>query len=184
MTTKLVEPAAATIHPFFSQFPMATKKTVRVLFVCTGNICRSPTAEGVFRALVEKEGLGDRIIADSAATHSYHIGSKPDHRSIAAAKRRGVDLSKLRARKVVSTDFETFDLVLAMDEGHHRILSRLCPKTHLDRLKMFLEFAPEFGVEDVPDPYYGDADTFEVVLDMSEAGSQGILRFIQQNLLK
>ncbi len=148
---------------------------LNVLFVCTGNICRSPTAEGVFRDLVRVEGLDGRIAADSAGTHGYHIGEAPDSRSILAARRRGYDLSPLRARRVRSDDFHRFDLILAMDRGHMRELSAACPPDQRHRLRLFLEFAPQFDAQDVPDPYYGGSDGFALVLDMAEAGARGIL---------
>jgi len=156
---------------------------VSVLFVCTGNICRSPTAEGIFRALVEREGLCDRISADSAGTHGYHIGEKPDPRSRAAAKERGVCLDNLRARQFKPADFEKFDLVLAMDRGHERQLAGWCPPSARDRLRLFMSFAPELGVLDVPDPYYGAGDGFEHVLDLIEVGSAGLLRHIRETML-
>ena len=151
----------------------------KVLFVCTGNICRSPTAEGVFRHMVEQAGLKDHIGADSAGTHSYHIGETPDHRSVAAARRRGVDLSRLRARLVKSTDFSDFDLVLALDRGHERILRQKCPPALQDRVRLLLDFAPNNRGHDVPDPYYGDASGFEEVLDLCEQACQGLLTHIQ-----
>ena len=153
----------------------------RVLFVCMGNICRSPTAEGVFKAMVASEGLDNRIESDSAGTHGYHIGSPPDHRTIAAAKARGYDLTPLRARRVSAADFAAFDLVLAMDSAHRAALQRLCPPLHKDRLKLFLEFAPDLNDQDVPDPYYGNRDGFEHVLDLAEAGSKGLIQAIRQN---
>jgi protein-tyrosine phosphatase len=154
----------------------------RVLFVCMGNICRSPTAEGVFKAIVASKGLDDRIDSDSAGTHGYHIGSPPDHRAIAAAKARGYDLTPLRARRVSADDFGAFDLVLAMDSENRTALQRLCPPTHKDRLKLFLEFAPGLSDRDVPDPYYGNRDGFERVLDLAEAGSRGLIEAIRQKL--
>ncbi|MGE5505737.1 MAG: low molecular weight protein-tyrosine-phosphatase [Actinomycetota bacterium] len=156
---------------------------VKVLFVCTGNICRSPTAEGVFRALVEREGLGGVIGVDSAATHGYHVGEPPDPRTCEAAGRRGVDLTCQRARQVSKADFDAFDLVLAMDRGHHGILSRLCPPGREGRLHLFLSFAPESGALDVPDPYYGGPQGFETVLDLIEAGSAGLLAHIRREML-
>lgn len=155
---------------------------MKVLFVCTGNICRSPTAEGVFRALVTAEGLDDRIGTDSAGTHGYHVGEPPDQRSTAAARRRGIPLDDLRARKVSAADFEHFDLVLAMDRGHHDILSRLCPKGREQRLALFMDFAPDWGIKDVPDPYYGGSDGFERVLDMIEDGARGVLHHLKARL--
>jgi len=156
---------------------------INVLFVCTGNICRSPTAEGVFRALVEAEGLSGHIATDSAGTSSFHVGEAPDRRSAAAARKRGVELCDLRARKVKGGDFDEFDLVLAMDRSHLQALRQMCPKGREDRVRLFLDFAPELGITDVPDPYYGAGDGFERVLDMVEAGSRGLLAHIRQTLL-
>lgn len=159
------------------------KAMINVLFVCTGNICRSPTAEGVFRALVAQHGLDGHIAVDSAGTHAYHVGEAPDRRSTAAARKRGVELADLRARKVQAEDFERFDLVLAMDRGHAEILRRMCPAEQVERVRLFLDFAPDSGAKDVPDPYYGDGDGFERVLDMIEAGSAGLLAHIRAALL-
>ena len=155
---------------------------VKVLFVCTGNICRSPTAEGVFRAVVARAGLDRRIAADSAGTHGYHVGDPPDARSCAAARGRGIELDALRARQVTAADFTEFDLVLAMDRGHHAQLARLCPPGRHDRLHLFMDFAPGLGIRDVPDPYYGAGDGFERVLDMIEAGCDGLLAHIRATL--
>ena len=154
----------------------------RVLFVCTGNICRSPTAEGVFRAFVERAGLADRIAVDSAGTHGYHIGEPPDARAIAHARRRGYDLSELRARRVAPPDFEHFDLILACDRGHHGLLRRLADKAQHARIAMFLDYAPELGLQEIPDPYYGDPRDFEHVLDIVERASQGLLTALQRKL--
>lgn len=155
---------------------------IKVLFVCTGNICRSPTAEGVFRALVEREGLDHAIGVDSAGTHGYHVGEPPDARSCQAASRRGIELSGLRARKVKASDFNEFDVVLAMDRGHHQILKQLCPNGREERLFLFMDFAPHWGIRDVPDPYYGGGDGFEKVLDMIEHGSTALLEHIRKNM--
>lgn len=156
---------------------------IKVLFVCTGNICRSPTAEGVFRAMAHTQGLSERVAADSAGTHAYHVGEPPDQRSAAAALRRGVDLSPLRARKLRLADFADFDLLLAMDRSHYQQMAQMCPKGAEDRLRMFLSFAPQLNLRDVPDPYYGGGDGFERVLDMIEAGSRGLLDHVR-TLLK
>ena len=148
---------------------------MKILFVCTGNICRSPTAEGVFRHMVEEAGLGKAISTDSAGTHGYHIGDPPDHRSCTAAAARGFDLSALRARKVTAGDFHDFDLILAMDQGHLAHLTAMRPKDATADLKLFLAFHPSSHAKDVPDPYYGGPGGFTEVLDMVEATSRALL---------
>ena len=153
-----------------------------VLFVCTGNICRSPTAEAVFRACVEKAGLANAITVDSAGTHGYHVGDAPDPRAIEHGRRRGYDLSRLRARRIDGGDFENFDLLIACDRGHHKILKRLAPPDAGDRVVMFLDYAPELGLSDVPDPYYGSARDFEHVLDLVERAADGLLTAVKQKL--
>lgn len=154
----------------------------RVLFVCTGNICRSPTAEGVFRALVAREGLAARITTASAGTHGYHIGDPPDPRAIAHAKRRGYDISALRARRLESRDFEHYDLLLACDAGHQAFLSRLAPHDRRGRVALLMDYAPELGLKEVPDPYYGSAADFEHVLDIVEPAAAGLLAAIRREL--
>ena len=156
---------------------------VSVLFVCTGNICRSPTAEGVFRAMVAAQGLSGVITMDSAGTGSWHEGEPPDERSQEAAARRGIDISGQRARKVTKADFKEFDLIMALDRGHHHNLSRLCPRGEEHRIQMFMGYAPELGILDMPDPYVGDGDGFENVFDMVEICSRGLLTEIRENLL-
>lgn len=156
---------------------------VKVLFVCTGNICRSPTAEGVFADLVRRSRLEHLIQADSAGTHDYHVGEAPDPRSCAAAHGRGIDIRHLRARRVRAQDFGEFDLILAMDNGHYRQLQRLCPPGQEHRLRLFLEFAPEQKDREVPDPYYGDEWGFERVLDMCLAASEGLLAHIRREMI-
>ena len=148
-------------------------ESVGVLFVCTGNICRSPTAEAVFRHFVKEARLEDRFIVDSAGTHSYHIGDPPDPRSIATAMKRGVDMRGLRARKVEKADFSRFHYILAMDGGHHRILSRFPAQPPYGTLNLFL------GEGDVPDPYYGALEGFEHVYDLIEEGSRCLLSGIR-----
>lgn len=153
---------------------------LKVLFVCTGNICRSPTAEGVFRHLADRAGLGTLVSADSAGTHSYHVGEPPDPRTVRAALARGVDLSALRARKVVVADFTRFDHILAMDHSHLAQLRRIAPAKATAALRLFLDDAHgpignEGEGREVPDPYYGGPDGFEQVLDLCEAGSRGLL---------
>jgi protein-tyrosine phosphatase len=146
-----------------------------VLLVCTGNICRSPTADGVLRRLVREAGLEGLVRVDSAATHDYHVGEAPDPRAQEHARRRGYDLSALRARQVAREDFEDFELILAMDRGHLEILRRIAPPEHRHKLRLFMEFAGERQAEEVPDPYYGGPGGFERVLDMVEAAARGLL---------
>ena len=146
-----------------------------VLFVCTGNICRSPTAAAIFRKLTADAGLAKVISADSAGTHGYHIGEPPDPRAQAAAAKRGYDLSDMRARKVERADFHRFDLILAMDRDHHSILARMAQPSAGHKLQMMMSYALRFRESDVPDPYYGGSQGFELVLDMLEDASRGLL---------
>ena len=146
-----------------------------VLFVCTGNICRSPTAEGVFRKLVAEAGMSETIIADSAGTHGYHIGEPPDPRARAAAAQRGYDLNGLRARKLERADFERFDLLVAMDRGHLEALSRLAKPAEVRKVRLMMSYARASGETDVPDPYYGGPQDFERALDMLEDAARGLL---------
>lgn len=161
---------------------MKTEYDFAVLFVCMGNICRSPTAEGVFRRKVEQAGLSDRIYIDSAGTHAYHIGEPPDRRSQRHAQQRGYDLSHLRARQVQDEDFARFDLLLAMDQDNLAELYRRCPPPLKSRCQLFLHFAPQAHAIAVPDPYYGGADGFERVLDLVEQGSEGLLAYVKRQL--
>ena len=152
---------------------------MRVLFICMGNICRSPTAEGVFRRALHALG-NTSVEIDSAGTHAYHAGEPPDRRAIAAAQRRGIDLSALRARTVVDEDFASFDLILAMDRDNLDVLQRRAPARCHDRIKLVMEFAPDAYTREVPDPYYGGTQGFEAVLDLLEQAAQGLLRELQQ----
>ncbi len=145
-------------------------ESINVLFVCTGNICRSPTAEAVFRHQVKKAGLEGRFHIDSAGTHGYHVGDPPDDRAIATALGRGVDMRDLRARKIAENDFARFRHIYAMDQGHHGLLSRFGAAAPFGQLSLFLPG------EDVPDPYYGTLQGFEDVYNLIEAGSQRILQ--------
>lgn len=149
--------------------------------MCLGNICRSPTAEAVFRRQVEEAGLASRIHIDSAGTGDYHIGEPPDRRASSAASARGYDLSALRARQVQRADFAAFDYVLAMDDANVRALERLCPPEHADKIRLFTEFATTKATG-VPDPYFGGADGFDLVLDLVEDAARGLLRHLRQRL--
>ncbi len=151
---------------------------VKVLFVCTGNICRSPTAEGVFRSLVDSMGLSEHIAVDSAGTDAYHVDEPPDRRSMMTAKGRGIDISGQRARQVSAADFDEFDYILALDSGHERRLQRLAPKGREDRIHLLLNFASDCPFTDVPDPYYGGNRGFEDVYDMIEDACRGLLEHI------
>jgi protein-tyrosine phosphatase len=157
--------------------------SVRVLFVCMGNICRSPTAEAVFRAQAEAAGLAELVLIDSAGTHDYHIGVAPDPRTQLAALARGYDLSALRGRQVGCEDFARFDYVLAMDRANLDILERLRPQDATSHLGLFLHFAERHSQREVPDPYYGGAEGFECVLDMVEDAGQGLLAHIRRHHL-
>jgi protein-tyrosine phosphatase len=153
---------------------------MKVLFVCFGNICRSPTAEGVFRYLLAQEAPELRVEIDSAGTAGYHIGHPPDLRSQRAAHARGIDLSGLRARQVSAEDFLRFDLILAMDRDNLEELEAIRPAESRARVQLFLEYAPELGRTEVPDPYYGDARGFEEVLNLSAAASRGLIAALQK----
>ena len=154
---------------------MGLALTQRVLLVCLGNICRSPTAEGVLRAIAAREFPGLDLQVDSAGTANYHTGEPPDRRTIAAARRRGYELAALRARQVRSADFAQFDYILAMDRANLAELEQMERTLSRAQLGLFLEFAPESGTDEVPDPYYGGQEGFERVLDLCEAGARGLL---------
>lgn len=154
---------------------------MRILMVCTGNICRSPAAQGVFREFLERNFLAKSVQVDSAGTHDYHVGERPDPRAVEHARRRGYDISGLRARQIGMRDFEKFDLLLAMDRGHLEILEHLSPPQHRHKLRLLLDFA-ELPEKEVPDPYYGGPEGFERVLDLVEAASRGLLDQVRGHL--
>jgi protein-tyrosine phosphatase len=173
--------------------PSTSFEACAVLFVCMGNICRSPTAEGVFRHHVIQAGLESAMVIDSAGTHAYHVGEPPDKRSMAAALRRGYDLSAQRARHVCPVDFEQFDFILAMDRDNLALLQAECPPAYQAKLQLFLSYATDpqqplgqgqgLRTREVPDPYFGGADGFERVLDLIEDASRGLLGHIQATYL-
>ena len=151
----------------------------KILFVCMGNICRSPMAEGIFQREVAKAGLQDRIRIDSAGTHSYHIGEPPDPRAQSAISRRGVDISGLRGRQVADADYEKFDYILAMDEGNLSILKRNAPAHAHDKIRLLLSYSSKYPHQEVPDPYYGGARGFDENLDMIEDAVEGLISNIR-----
>lgn len=155
------------------------KEKKSVLFVCMGNICRSPTAEGVFRHFVKEAGLEDEIDVDSAGTHAYHVGEAPDRRAMAAAERRGVSLAEIQARRVADSDFEKFDYIIAMDEDNQSRLLDQAPEEHRSKVTLFLSHTAGEETE-VPDPYYGGAAGFERVLDLVEDASRNFLESIRR----
>ena len=156
---------------------------VKVLFVCMGNICRSPTAEAVFRTQVEQAGLHQHIHIDSAGTHAYHVGAPPDSRAQAAGSKRGYEMAHLRGRRVSDKDFAEFDYILAMDMDNLSILQDKCPDEHAHKVGLYLQYAKNFTEREVPDPYYGGASGFEHVLDLVEDAGQGLLEMIRRKHL-
>jgi len=158
---------------------MTNNQPIKVLFICMGNICRSPSAEGVFRDLINNKQLQNAFSIDSAGTHAYHIDEAPDLRSQKAAKDRGIDLSQQRARKVIMGDFEDFDYLLAMDKANLSILQQSCPAEHKHKVGLFLDYAPHLKTNEVPDPYYGGKYGFETVLDLIEEASTGFFNSLQ-----
>jgi protein-tyrosine phosphatase len=152
---------------------------IGVLFVCTGNICRSPSAEGVLRSLAAQAGLQDALSIDSAGTYDGHVGEPPSRQAQVSATRRGYDLAGLRARQVTETDFAQFEYVLALDRGHYRALAGMAPSKYRERLGLLLDYAPELALRDVPDPWYGGAADYEHALDLIETACQGLLRHLR-----
>lgn len=151
------------------------QRVTRILFVCTGNICRSPTADGIARAKAAARGVSAQFAFDSAGLENYHVGEPPDRRAVAQAGARGYDLSNLRARRITQNDFKDFDLILAMDRGHVAELDQMCPRDLRRKVKLFLSYSDRYPNLDVPDPYYGAVKDFDRVLDMCEDGVEEIL---------
>ncbi|MES2772449.1 MAG: low molecular weight protein-tyrosine-phosphatase [Pseudomonadota bacterium] len=155
---------------------------IKILFVCMGNICRSPTAEGVLRHFLRERKMDDQVLVDSAGTHGYHVGEAPDARTQRAAALRSYDLSALRARKFTAQDIEDFDFVLAMDKNNLEVIKRLCPPERYERLGLFMHYAERFEDDEVPDPYYGLGHDFDLVLDMVEDAAQGLIKALEKRL--
>lgn len=154
----------------------------RVLLVCMGNICRSPTAEGILRHFIKINGLGDKVEVDSAGTHGYHVGEPPDPRTQRAALARGYNLSQMRARRVAPQDIEFFDLILAMDKINLDNLRRIAKPDRHDRLKLFMDYSKNFDDDEVPDPFYGLGHGFDLIVDMVEDASQGVVDALKEKL--
>ena len=154
-------------------------EVIRVLFICLGNICRSPSAEGVFRRMLEDADLAELILADSAGTGNWHVGKSPDHRAQVTALRRGLDISALRARQIVQEDFSTFDYIVAMDQENMKDLDKYRPPTHQPIMRLLLDFGKNMTGRDVPDPYYGPQEDFERMFDLIENGAADLLRHIK-----
>lgn len=155
---------------------------MRILLVCMGNICRSPTAEGVLRQFIRNHNLGTQVEVDSAGTHGYHVGEAPDSRTQRAASARGYDLSQLRSRKVARQDLDYFDLILAMDESNLDNLMRLADPEQRGKIRLFMDYAKNFDDKEVPDPYYGLGHGFDLVLDMVEDAAQGLIEDLKRQL--
>lgn len=164
---------------------MNQNKKIKVLFVCMGNICRSPTADAVFRHFVQEAGVDHMIDVDSAGTHAYHIGDPPDHRAQNTALQRGYKMHDLRARAVQSSDFEEFDYILAMDKENLTLLQQRSPQQHVSKIQLFRQYDKNVDADaEVPDPYFGGQQGFELVLDMVEEASQGLLAHLCNNKTK
>lgn len=158
-------------------------KPVKVLFVCMGNICRSPSAEAVFRNMIVRNGLVDRVHIASAGTHEYHVGNPADPRSHSAAEKRGVDLSNHRAQQLQGKHFEEYHYILVMDDVNHHTVMKMCPLGQSEKVHYLMDFAPQLGVREVPDPYNGGVDGFDNVLDLVEAAAAGLFSEIRERFL-
>ncbi len=157
------------------------KEKISILFICMGNICRSPSAEAVFTQMVKEAGLEQEFVIDSAGTHSYHIGSKPDQRSIRAAKKRGIEMQHLRARQVVIEDYERFDYLITMDELNRENLAAMFHGQDQSKVHSMMSFVENKAYDEVPDPYYGTDDGFELVLDLLTDANMGLLRYLRKS---
>ncbi|WND03369.1 low molecular weight protein-tyrosine-phosphatase [Temperatibacter marinus] len=156
---------------------------VSILFVCMGNICRSPIAEGVFRALAEERGLSEALHIDSAGTTNYHAGDKPDPRSIAVCKAEKIDISGQRSRGVTKDDFENFDLIVVMDRTNEANLLKRCPEDYREKIQLFLPYIPNSPLKEMPDPYYGRDEDFEKCLSIAQKAAQGLMDIVEPHLI-
>jgi protein-tyrosine phosphatase len=156
--------------------PAPQRAPARILFVCMGNICRSPTAEAVFRSLAQRSWPDLPVEADSAGTHGYHVGHPPDARAQRVAREHGIDMSAQRARVLVEQDFDRFDRILVMDRRNQTAALALAPRGQRHRVRLLLDYAPQQALREVPDPYYGDLADFERVFDLSEQAARGLLQ--------
>jgi len=155
---------------------------INILFVCMGNICRSPSAEGFFIRALESSPIKNQVSTDSAGTHGYHIGHTPDSRAVETALKFGVDISQLRARKVSLADFEAFDLIIAMDQSNFEDLQRLQPENSKAKLKMMMHYHPDARPNEVPDPYYGGMDGFNYMCELLESATSGLVKEVEERL--
>ena len=156
---------------------------IKILFVCMGNICRSPTAHGVFQHLVQQEKLGKRIEIESAGTHAYHVGSEPDRRALETAAAKGIDLGYITARQVCAADYDYYDYILAMDNDNYAMLKQACPEPFQHKIRLFLDFSDDQSLTEVPDPYYGGIKGFSNVFAMIDRASKGLLDEIKRRHL-
>jgi low molecular weight protein-tyrosine phosphatase len=156
---------------------------IRVLFVCTGNVCRSPMARGVFERALERAGLSDEVEVDAAGTHAFHLDAAADPRAQEAMARRGIDISDSRARRLAPADFRRFDYLIAMDMENYRFVEALRPQDTRPVIRLFMEYAPHFRMSEIPDPYYGSSWWFDRVLDMIDAAAEGLMAELQERLI-
>jgi len=182
MWSKLLRFSQGAFHSTKNR-PAARQEQVlsRVLFVCMGNVCRSPMAEGALRRLLKDAGLGDKVLVASAGTHTFHLGAAPDMRGQMVARRRGVNLKGIRARRIAVEDFDLFDYLLTMDQENYNYLQELCPQPeHREKIQLFLSYAPHLADREIPDPYYGSPVGFERVMDLLEAAAEGFLLHLRE----
>lgn len=169
-------------HMIITNIEKNNHMSYNILFVCTGNICRSPAAHGTFRHNIEKANLNGSCAVDSAGTHGYHIGEPPDPRAVTTAQKRGIDLQDLRARKLAVDDFAKFNLIVAMDHTHYQHIKQMHPENSRADIALFLDFTTSHQGQNVPDPYYGKISDFEHVMDLIEKGSKGLRLHVEQIL--